>query len=193
MNVRHLKLDYTANINPYFKTAGRVCWCSFWSQVWGWKNKWSAHIHTHPCWISSLSFVTFLSSITVKDNEKTREMFSHRFPQERLSLMTANTQHLIASPMWQTTGKPLQNNNSPLTSSHFFTELGITDETIQFLGRLLEHSGVHWEGERGSVIPPWQPAVLPVCMQQKDNIKETLETSWKWKIKDYLFFGYPLS
>lgn len=25
MNVGHLKLDYTANINPYFKTAGRDC------------------------------------------------------------------------------------------------------------------------------------------------------------------------
>lgn len=30
-------------------------------------------------------------------------------------------------------------------------------------------------------------------MQQNDNIKETLETSWKWNIKDYLIFGYPLS
>lgn len=100
-------LYYTANIKSYFKTAVRAVGVIS-DHKYEWENKWSVHIHTHPCWISSLSFVTFLSSITVKDNEKTMEMFSHRLPQEQLSLMTANMQRLIASPMSQTTGKELQ-------------------------------------------------------------------------------------
>lgn len=146
------------------------------------------HIHTHPCWISSLSFVTFLSSITVKDNEKTREMFSHRFPKERLSLMTANTQRLIASLMKQTTGKERQKQLStyilPLFCGARRNRWGRT--VLEKISWALWNTLRENRGDT-SYLRDNQQHSPSIC-----NNKERLESFRKWKIKDYLFFGYPL-
>lgn len=82
-------------------------------------------------------------------------------PQEQPSLMTGSMQRLITSLVSQTSsrrGKTLAKGaihsitrvQHSLTSSDFFTQLGITDETVQLLRGLLQHSGVHWKKERST-------------------------------------------
>lgn len=52
--------------------------------------------------MSSLSFATFLSSITVKDKTQSKRDVYAIVPQEQLSLMTGSMQRLIISLVSQT-------------------------------------------------------------------------------------------
>lgn len=58
---------------------------------------------TYPCWMSSFSFATFLSSITVRDKTKRRAPFYNIIPQDQLSPMTGSMQRLITSLVSPTT------------------------------------------------------------------------------------------
>lgn len=123
-------------------------------------------LHAYPCWMSSLSFATFLSSITVEDKTQSRRDVYATVPQEQLSLMTGSMQCLITSLVSQTNSrlnsckiylKKKQKKHSfrhaqhLLTSSNLFAELGIANEAVEFLRRFLQHSGVHWEGKEAQV------------------------------------------
>ncbi len=119
---------------------------------------------TYPCWMSSFSFATFLSSITVKDKTQSQRAVYDIVPQEQLSPMTVSMQCLITSLVSQTNTRKTPAHKTALrrhafkthvqpslTSSDFFAELGVADETVQFLRRFLQHSGVHWEGKATQV------------------------------------------
>lgn len=137
--------------------------------VWAFLTFFLLTLPTYPCWMSSLSFATFLSSITVKHTTQNSRDVYPVVPQEQPSLMTGSMQRLITSLVSQTNsrrGKTLAKRGihsitraqHSLTSSDFFTELGIADETVQLLRGLLQHSGVHWEGTEVQVTARLQQA-----------------------------------
>lgn len=72
---------------------------------------------TYPCWMSSLSFATFLSSITVRDKTQSRGDVYGIVPQERKSLMTGSTQRLITSLASQTNCRDKTPTNSFLKNA----------------------------------------------------------------------------
>lgn len=146
---------------------------------------------TYPCWMSSLSFATFLSSITVKDKTQSRRDVYAIVPQEQPSLMTGSMQRLITSLVSQTNSRKTHSQKR-----HSFIHTAFTYILQLFYGArrnrwdhtVLERiSSALWSTLRRKGGTSHTTAVTSnaddVCMLHKDNTTVRRRAFWRRKLR----------